>query len=101
MRLIKEMADFMMDEVNGAKEYAIMALEYEYTKPQLAELFHKLAQTEMLHFNNLHEQTVKMIEEVKSTDKKIPQKMLDNWDKRHKEMIICQEETQVLINLYR
>lgn len=77
MKLIKTMACLMMDEVEGAKDYAIMALENQYSRPQLAELFYKLAQTEMTHYTALHEQTVKLIDETKNKGKNIPQKMLD------------------------
>lgn len=77
MKIIKTMACFMMDEIEGAKDYAIMALDNQYTRPQLAELFYKLAQTEMTHYTALHEQTIKLIEEYKSKGKEVPQKMLN------------------------
>lgn len=77
MKIIKTMTCLMMDEVEGAKDYAIMALENQYSRPQLAELFYKLAQTEMTHYTALHEHTVKLIEEFKGKGKNVPQKMLD------------------------
>lgn len=95
------MADFMKDEIAGGKEYAIMALELQYSRPALADLFYKMAQTELVHFDALHEHTIKMIEEYQAKGKKVPEKMMDKWNKKHTEMIICKEEVQTYLNMYK
>lgn len=101
MKIIKSMACFMMDEIEGAKDYAIMALDYQYSKPQLADMFFKMAQTEMNHFNALHEQTVGLIKEQQEKGREVPQKMLNKWDEEHKKMIECQQEVQMYMSLYK
>lgn len=91
----------MKDEIEGAKEYAINALEYQRSRPALADLYYKMAQVEMNHFTALHEQTVQIIEELKQQKNNIPEGMLKKWEEKHREMIICQQEAQTYINLYR
>lgn len=73
MRLIKCMAEYMEDEICGAIEYAKDALEYQYDKPALAKLFYQMAQTEYSHFQTLHEQTIKLISEIKDQGREYPQ----------------------------
>ena len=43
MRLIKHMSKQIKDELDGVIEYAKDALEYKSTRPQLADMYFKLA----------------------------------------------------------
>ena len=73
MRIIKKMADYMEDELDGCIEYAKDALEYQYDKPALAKLFFQMAQVEYSHYQALHEQAVKIINEIQEQHREYPQ----------------------------
>lgn len=77
MRMIKTMAHYMEDEICGAIEYAKDALEYQYDKPVLAKLFFQMAQVEYSHYQALHEQTVKIINEIQEQHREYPKWMIE------------------------
>lgn len=65
----------MEDEVCGAIEYAKEALEYQYSRPNLAKLYYQMAQVEYGHYQALHEQAVKIISEIQEQERVYPQEM--------------------------
>ena len=91
----------MEDEIKGAKEYAVYALEYQQSRPQLADLYHQMSIAEMQHFSELHRQTENIIQDLKNMRNDIPQKMLNKWQEKHLKMIECQQIAQTYIDLYR
>lgn len=101
MRLIKHLAEQIEDEVCGVTEYAKDALEYKYSRPQLADMYYKLANTEYNHVTQLHEAVVKIAEEAKNKNIEVPQKMTEKWDKKHKEIIEKMAEAKLYLNMYR
>lgn len=101
MRLIKHMAEQIEDEVCGVTEYAKDALEYKYSRPQLAEMYYKLANTEYSHVTMLHEAVVKIVEEANTKGVEVPQKMKDKWDEEHKEIIEKMAEAKLYLGMYR
>lgn len=100
MKLIKILVDEMLDEVCGSKEYSCLALEYQYSRPQLAEIFHKLSGVELSHAKTLHEQVELVVKEMKDKGKNLPQEMLDKYDELHKEYIAKLEKAHTYYNLY-
>lgn len=101
MRIIKKMADYMEDELDGCIEYAKDALEYQYTRAALSKNFYQMAQAEYGHYQLLHESVVKLIEEIKQQGKNYPQKMLDKWESQHRKFIEKAEEAQMYLNMYK
>ena len=99
MRLIKCLATQMKDELCGAKEYIILALEYQKEKPQLANLYYQMAQTEYQHYKNLHDQAISIINETDKTN--VPNDMIDSWERKHKKLISKAAEIQIYINMYK
>lgn len=102
MRLIKCLSEQIEDEVDGVCEYAKCALEYRYSHPQLAEVYYKLATTEYGHAVALHEQVVKVIEEVKKERREEPpQFMKDKWEKAHKKIIDKMADAKLYLSMYK
>lgn len=101
MRLIKHLGEQIEDEVNGVTEYAKDALEYKYSRPQLAEMYYKLANTEYGHVNTLHEAVIKVVEEAKTKGVEVPPKMIDKWEEQHKCIIEKMAEAKVYLSIYR
>lgn len=101
MRLIKHMGEQIEDEISGVIEYAKDALEYKYSRSQLAEMYYKLANTEYGHVNTLHEAVVKITEEAKGKNAAVPQAMLDKWDEKHRHLIELMAEGKIYLDMYR
>lgn len=101
MKLIKHLSEQIEDEVCGAIDYAKDALEYKYSRPQLADLYYKLANVELDHVNSLHEAVVKIVEEAKTKNVEVPAFMMEKWDKEHKEMIDKMAEAKIFIGMYK
>lgn len=100
MRIIKCLKKQMIDEICGAKEYAIDALEYRETNPELANLYHELSETEYKHALELHEHASKKIKEIQESGVKFPEFMTEKWEEAHNEMIKMAEEAKTYINLW-
>lgn len=88
MKKIKHLVDKINEEIEGAKEYAEMYVEYKAKGDNSgwANKFKDMAATELEHATTIHALAVKEIEEVSKVFK-APQEMLDAWDKSHKEYV--------------
>lgn len=100
MRIIKQLVCEMIEEANSSLEYSCGALDLKHINPTLADLYHKMASTEFQHAKALHEQTVKIVEEQKAKGIKIPESMMDKYEKKHKKYIKLLEKAQTYYNLY-
>lgn len=101
MRLIKHLSEQIEDEVCGAIEYAKDALEYKFSRPQLAELYYKLANVELNHVNELHEAVVKITEEAKGKKVEVPNSMVEKWEEKHRKMIEKMAEAKIYIGMFK
>lgn len=101
MRLIKHLSEQIEDEVCGVIEYAKDALEYKSTRPQLADMYYKLAVTENNHVTMLHDAVVKIVEEAQNKNVEVPQFMLNKWEAKHRKMIEKMAEAKVYLSMYK
>jgi rubrerythrin len=100
MRIIKCLAKQMCGEIESVKKYAINALEYRKSDPELAKLYHELAEIEYDHANRLHEQAVQKIKEIEETGTSIPSFMKSKWDEAHGKMIAKAEEAKKFMDMW-
>lgn len=101
MLLIKVLADQACDEAKGMKEYALDAMNWRSTRPDLANLYFKMANAEKEHFESLHAWIMKAKEEAEKSDVEIPPGMLERWDAKHREMMAEFAEAKALLDLYK
>lgn len=101
MRIIKNLAAQMCEELEGSKNYAIEALECRRTRPELARLYHEMSLTEFQHANSLHDWAVRMVEEAKTSGETPPSEMLEKWETAHRLSLAQMVETKVFIDLYK
>ena len=66
MRLIQTISEMIDDEIEGADNYATMAMKYKDEKPELARTLHLIATQEMEHIKLLHNAVVGIIEEYRN-----------------------------------
>ena len=91
MTKIKKYVEDIKDELDSAKAYMEMALEYKalnnansanrYTR------YKEMSIQELSHAQTLHEYAVQDIEQLKIVYPEIPQDMLDKWNRAHVEYV--------------
>lgn len=101
MRIIKELAEQITDEVEGVTEYAKSAITYKTERPALADVYYRLANTEYQHVNLLHEQVAKIVKETEATAKEVPPAMRQKWDEQHKAIIAKMAEAKTYLGMYK
>ena len=86
MRIIRKMAKQMRDEIDGAKEYAKLAVHYKPDNPTMAKTYYDMANDEMRHADMIHAEAVRQIEKQKAIAPP-PEIMLTLWEDEHKDYI--------------
>lgn len=101
MKIIMKLVELIDDELCGAKEYIKLAMHNREEHPGLADTFADLADAEMGHVSNLHDEVVKLIEEVRERDGEPPAGMLAVYDYEHKKQISKASKIKQMISEYR
>ncbi|MCQ2509937.1 MAG: hypothetical protein MJ116_05680 [Lachnospiraceae bacterium] len=82
MKAIKELTDWMSEEIESAKDYAEKYLALKVKGNRWAEKFKSMAEDELKHANVLHDYTVEEIKDLRAIYTP-PAEMLEKWDKAH------------------
>lgn len=101
MLLVKVLADQACDEAEGMAEYALDAMNYRATRPELASAYYKMALAEQEHFKTLHGFVLKAKEEAEKGGVEVPPGMLERWDAKHREMMAKYSEAKALLEMYK
>lgn len=101
MKEIKEIAEFINDEVDGVLSYAKAAVFYKDSRPDLANTYYTLATVEYQHVQKLHTDAAKLIKEAEGKSAQPTQKMLDTWESQHKRSIKKMEEAKTYLSMYK
>lgn len=99
MKSIKRMADQMREELDGAKEYAILATELKSESQSAAQMYAKMAQDELGHANLIHAEAVKEIEKQRAI-KEPPEIMKELWSIEHRYFMEHAAATKAMLELY-
>ena len=88
MKKIKDYAEKIDDEINGAKEYIEKALWYKAKgDSNRYEKYKTMSIQELGHATNIHQFAVEDIEALEKVYPEIPQDMMDKWNKSHNEYV--------------
>jgi ferritin len=101
MKIIEQLCDYIDEEINDAKKYAVKALEVKAEFPQLAETFCRLSQEEMGHMQALHNEVEKIILEYRKEHGDPPAEMKAVYDYLHQKSIDKAKEVKVYQQMYR
>ena len=101
MKLIKDITEMIADELDGAEEYAKLAVMHKSDMPVLAKTFYDISTDEMRHVDLLHAEVVKLIEEHRKTKGEPPASMMAVYDYLHDKHIEEAKEVKVLQNHYK
>lgn len=101
MKIIKKIIDQMHDELEGAGEYADMALKYKDTDKVLADMYYNMSLQEMKHHDDLHAQVVRMIAEYRKEHGEPPVAMQAVYDWEHEKAISNAKEVKAAQAMYK
>lgn len=62
MKIIKELSEMIEEELDGAEQYAKMAVALREEHPSLAKAFYEISTEEMRHVDMLHTEVTHLIE---------------------------------------
>ena len=102
MKIIKELANDIRDELHGAEHYAKLAIRYKDEDRGLSDTYAKLSEVEMSHAVTLHDQAVRIIRDRKEKmQDKVPAGMQAVWDWEHEKMLDDMARVRIMLDLYR
>ena len=101
MKLIKELSEMIEEELDGAEEYAKMALMHKTDNPNLAKTFYDIATEEMRHVDMLHGEVVRSIEAHKREHGEPPALMKAMYDYMHERQIEEAKEVRMYLAEFR
>lgn len=100
MRIIKQLAEYIEEEICDSEKYALMAMELKESYPEVANVMYMLSLEEMKHMQLLHEQVARVIAEYKKTNGEPPISMQAVYDFLHKKYIGEAKEVKILQDMY-
>ena len=101
MKIIKQLADMIEDELEGAEHYAECAVKYKLDHPALAAVFYEISTQEMRHVSMLHEEVTKIIKAYREKHGEPPEAMKAIYDWQHEKQIKKSQEIKMLHAQYR
>lgn len=101
MKEIELLSDHIEDELEDARTYIKLALEYKDTDPEMAQLFYKLSGEEMNHMDALHKSVVSHIENYKRTNGEPSAGMRALYDFAHKREVAQAEKITALQGMFK
>ena len=99
MRIIKTMVDQIKHELEGAKEYAIMATELKAENPATAQVYYKMAQDELNHATMIHGEAAKAIDKQRAVKEPLAL-MQELWSIEHRYYVEHAAATKAMLELY-
>jgi rubrerythrin len=101
MIIIKELAERIEDELEGAADYAELAEKYKGHHDHLSAMYAEIAQQEMTHVDKLHTMVVGIIAKWREQNGAPPRQMERIWEKEHKSLMKRAAEVRALIDQIR
>lgn len=101
MKIIKEIVEYIHEELEGAEGYAKKATQYKTDDKALADNYSMMAAQELEHVDKLHAQVVRMIKAQQAAGKEVPAAMRAVWDWEHEQAMDKVAKIKMLLEMYR
>lgn len=101
MKIIKEIVEYIHEELERAEGYAKKATQYKTDDKALADTYSMMAAQELDHVDKLHAQVVRMIKAHQATGKEVPAAMQAVWDYEHQNAMDKVVKIKMLLEMYR
>lgn len=100
MKIIKNLEDFIHEEIHDGEKYIKKALEIREEYPEVAEVLNMLSAEEMKHMQMLHNAVVKIIENYRKEKGEPPAAMMAVYEYLHEKYIEEAKAVKVLQQMY-
>ena len=101
MKIIRDLEEYIEEEIHDVKKYAKMAAELKSEYPGLAQVMYNISVQEEAHQAALHAEVVKLIEEHRRTHGEPPAAMMAVYEYVHKKHIDLMAEARRYQELYK
>ena len=101
MEKIRELSKHIEEEIEDAREYAMLALRCKETEPELAKLYYSLSDEEMGHMGKLHKMVAEIISKYREEKGEPPVAMMRMYDLIHEQQISHAAEVKRLQSMFR
>ena len=101
MKIIKELEEYIEDEIHDIKKYAQLATAVKDEYPSLAQTLYTISTQEDLHQASLHAEVVKIIQEHRKTHGEPPAAMMAVYEYIHKKHIDKLAEARTYQDVYK
>lgn len=101
MKIIETLSHKIEEEVQDAKSYVTMAMEYKDEYPELSRTLYNISTQEMEHMNLLHGEVTQIIKKYRETNGEPPADMMAVYDYLHKKQIEKSLEVKTLQTMYK
>lgn len=87
MKIIAKLIDMIQDELDGAEEYALTAMQQKMEHPKLAARLNELAGVELTHVRTLHTEVERLIDDYRNDKGDPPAEMMAVYNYEHDKAI--------------
>lgn len=101
MRIIENLSDMIEEELEGAAEYARLAISLKEEDPSTAKVLAQISEDESGHVKRLHDAVSVIINRYRSEHGDPPDTMKAVYDYLHKKQIATAERVKNLQNTFR
>jgi hypothetical protein len=101
MKLIRDLEEYIDEEIHDVKKYAKMAAELKSEHPTLAQVLYNISVQEDAHQASIHNEIVKFIEEHRRTHGEPPAPMMAVYEYLHKKSIDKLAEARMYQDVYK
>ena len=101
MKIIKELSEMIDEELDGAENYAKLAVHYKAEHPSLAAVYYEISTQEMRHVTMLHDEVTKIIKAHREEHGEPPAAMMAVYDWEHKKQIEKANRVKMMQGQYR
>ena len=101
MKLIRDLEEYIDDEIHDIKKYAKMAAAVKEEYPSLAQTLYTISTQEDLHQASIHAEVVKIIQEHRKNHGEPPAAMMAVYDYIHKKHIDNLAEARQFQDVYK
>ena len=101
MKLIRDLEEYIEDEIQDIKKYAKMATEVKNDYPTLAQVLFNISAQEDGHQAAIHNEVVKIIEEHRRNHGEPPAAMMAVYDYLHMKSIDKLAEARMYQEVYK
>lgn len=101
MKLIERLSEQIEDEIEDAKNYTLMAMEYKDDYPELARILYTISLQEMEHMRMLHDGVQMVIQKYRNEHGEPPEKMMAVYEYLHKKHIADAADAKTIQAMYK